>query len=120
MNPDLMIMVVALADLVCSVDKLMAHEGILSLLQFAHDFGQVSTVKLPELKQELSQLDAVGRKQLEEAFKAKIILHNPDLQLKIDHGVDLLEESIVLAEQVFVLIAQGSDLVSKVKTLLSA
>lgn len=120
MNPDLNTLVVALADMVCAVDKLVAHEGIFSLLQFAHDFSQVSTVKLPELQAELAKLDPAGRKQLEDAFKAKVLLHNPALQLKIDNGVDLFEEAVVLSQQVFVLIAQGSDLVGKVKMLLSA
>lgn len=102
---------VAASDIVLVFDKLSNHEGIFSLFQFSGDLNALSSVNLDAMKAEVKDLSLDERKALEQLLRDKLVLHNKVIEAKINDGLDLVEEGIVIVGQVV-------GLVNKVKTLL--
>lgn len=98
-------------DSVMAVDKMAAHEGILSLLQFTSDFSAMGTFNLDQFKLEVSEFSPEERADMKAKLKAKLVMHNPALEAKLESGVDLVDEGVGLVEA-------NVAYVNKVKALL--
>jgi hypothetical protein len=109
--------VVAACDAVCAVDKLANHEGLFSLFQYVEDFSRLGQVNLVEVKTEIQDLDAHERQELLSLAKAKLTLHNPQLEGKLEAGVDLLNVSVDLGLDAYRLILQMVNVFTQVKNL---
>lgn len=104
-----------LVGVVCGAmvaDKLANKEGVFSIFQFIPEFSALGTVNADQLKLEVSEFSADERKQVNEALKAKLVLHNSALEAKIEKGLDLVEVGVGLLMQVM-------KFASDVKSLLS-
>lgn len=117
--PDLEIIVAASCDAICAVADLVGHEGILSLLKYGSDLIALKNLNIDELKAEIAALNPEERLALEALAKSKFQnIPQPDVQAKLDSGVDLIEVVIQFAEQVYAQYQQGLALVNQVKALI--
>lgn len=109
-------LVEAVAELISAVDKVFA-DGLLALFGLLKPITNLRSVDLAKLGLEVKNLDQAERDIVEQAFKAKLNLKNVNLEIKLEAGVSLLDESIALSEEVIATVGKCTVLYTKVKAL---
>lgn len=88
----------AVCEIVNVMDKILHKKGLLVLFQLSDEFMLLSGLDVDALKLEIADLDLAERAALRDAIKAKLVLINPDIEKKIESGVDLLDEGVEMTK----------------------
>jgi len=104
---------------VCNVIARMVHKGgLLSLLPLIGTFNDVEGMDFAALKQELGDVDATDRADVEAAFLGALDLGDPAIQAKVVGSVGYLETAIDLVSQEVALVENGISLYGQAKSFL--
>lgn len=109
---------VYVAELMNIISKMMNGGGIFALFGAIGILNTLKSVDFTALKQEVGELDAADRLDVEAAFKSTLSLNSVLAQAKIVAGVGELEKAIDLVNRALALVTDAKVLVGEVRTLL--
>lgn len=116
-TPNLSVLIDAVGEGINVLYKVTHGSGIFAAFALADELSALSHVTGEALKAELSSLSPEDRKVLEDRFKAKLVLDDKALELKVEEGSDLLNtavdvvfEAVKVANEAQALLARGKAL----------
>ncbi len=109
----------SLAEIVNTVYKLANGASIFTAIGLLEDLAVLKTIQKDILVAQLKDCDPTERMELVAVFKQKLVLDNKPLEMKIESGVDCLDEVIDLGYSCVALINQAKSVLEHVKSVIS-
>lgn len=100
-------------------EKIANHGGILSALSLIGEVQALGSLQKGQLLAEAKDLSKEERSELNQVFKAKLVLDNKVLESKIEAGADVVDEAIDCGLEALAVYEHGKALSDKVKALLA-
>lgn len=99
--------------------KIIHGGGLLSLLGLVDEVSALGTLDKNAILAEVKDLSEEEKKMLSDLFKSKLQLQNAEVEKKIEAGVDVLNEAVLLAAAAVDLYKSGAALVDRVKGIIA-
>jgi hypothetical protein len=108
-----------ICDVLNSVSRLIAKEGLLSLYPAVGAIQDLIKVDYKKVKDEILDLDSAERADLNKVIAASLQLKNPVAQQKLLDSVDCIEQVVDLAHYAVDGYNRGKVIVDRVKRIVS-
>lgn len=100
--------------------KILNGGGIWSLMSLINDVSVIKTLDKNAVLLEIKDLSVDERKELLELAKSTIHLTKPEIEAKVDQGLDLVNEAVDLGISAIALVESGIALVNKASQIVKA
>jgi flagellar assembly factor FliW len=105
---------------IVSIGSRVYHGNYLALFGVLEPINVFKSVDFSVVDEELSDLEAVERKEVQGEFVANLSMINPEVQAKIVAGTDFVEEAIALVGEGVGVVNKGVAFVNRLKQFVGA
>lgn len=102
--------VLAAAELLNVASKIINKEGIFVAFQLADELTALSNLDAAALKAEVADLSPEEKLDLVNTFKQKLVLQKPEVEAKIEAGVDVLNDAVEVVVSAVVVVQKAKAL----------